>query len=238
MRKLSIFLLIGGILPVSGVHADGSLQGLEMDVMESGESPAQATARIALPGSSATVAVGKPDDGDLVAGRAQPGSNGGQAPALEEASTMAPASASASTRESGAEISDNLGAGPADATDGGAVAGVDGDVAQEPVAPGVMDGGPGDVGIIEGPIEVPIGEPPVDDRPVEIPIGELPGGDTPIDETPIDETPIEDVDGDPTGGGVVGGEPGDGGGVEPLPVEIPGDPGGEIATGSARADRS
>lgn len=251
MRKLSMFLLLAGILPVSGVHADGSLQGLEMDVMEADESPSQATARIALPGASPVVDDIKVDDGDLGTGRAQAGSTGGQSPALEDASAMAPEAAVDSARDLGAETSDNLDTGAPDGADGGGQVVDGGGFAAGPIEPGVVDGGPGDVGVIEpveGPIDdVPVEEPPVDGEPIEIPIGELPGDDTPVDEPPGDGIPIDDVDGDPTGGGGVVGDPGDGGGVdgdpagsgeiEPMPMEVPGDTGEESAS-SARADRS
>lgn len=262
MRKLSMFLLLAGILPVSGVHADGSLQGLEMDVMEADESPSQATARIALPGASPMVKDGKADDADLVTG-AQAGFNGGQAPALEDAAAMVPEAAVDSARDLGAETSDNLDSGAPDVAHGGSETVDGGGFAEEPPIEsgvvdgssgdgGIIDGGPGDVGIIEpveGPIDdVPVEEPPpVEGEPIEIPIGELPGDDTPVDEPPGDGIPIDDVDGDPTGGGGVVGDPGDGGGVdgdpagsgeiEPMPMEVPGDTGEESAS-SARADRS
>jgi hypothetical protein len=250
MRKLSMFLLLAGILPVSGVHADGSLQGLEMDVMEADESPSQATARIALPGASPMVKEGKADDADLVTG-AQAGFNGGQAPALEDATAMVPEATVDSAHNLGAETSDNLDSGAPDVAHGGSEIVDGGGFAEEPIEPGVVDGSSGDGGIIEpveGPIDdVPVEEPPVDGEPIEIPIGELPGDDTPVDEPPGDGIPIDDVDGDPTGGGGVVGDPGDDGGVdgdaagggeiEPMPMEVPGDTGEESAS-SARADRS
>ena len=253
MRKLSMFLLLAGILPVSGVHADGSLQGLEMDVMEADESPSQATARIALPGASPMVKDGKADDADLVTGPPKPGSTAVrrlpsrtrprwyQRPqwilrvtwARKRPITSTPALRTSQTAAARSSMVEALPRSP------------------HREARRRFDGGPGDVGIIEpveGPIDdVPVEEPPVDGEPIEIPIGELPGDDTPVDEPPGDGIPIDDVDGDPTGGGGVVGDPGDGGGVdgdpagsgeiEPMPMEVPGDTGEESAS-SARADRS
>ena len=146
MRKLSMFLLLAGILPVSGVHADGSLQGLEMDVMEADESPSQATARIALPGASPMVKDGKADDADLVTG-AQAGFNGGQAPALEDAAAMVPEAAVDSARDLGAETSDNLDSGAPDVAHGGSEIVDGGGFAEEPIEPGVVDGSSGDGGL-------------------------------------------------------------------------------------------
>lgn len=46
LRALACALLLGA---ADAVHAESTLQGLEMDVMEPGESAAHATARIVLP---------------------------------------------------------------------------------------------------------------------------------------------------------------------------------------------
>ena len=218
MPKLGIVFLLAGIFPVSSAYADGSLQGLEMDVMDAGELPAEATARIALPGASPAIDDGKSGDVDLAAAPAQAGSNGGQAPALEDASSRAP--------ELAAETSNSLDTGAPDVGDGGGVVADDGGLAEGPLDGGSVDGSPGDIGVIdvEGPIvEIPVEEPPVQGPPVEIPIGELPGGDTPIDDTPGDGPPVEDVGGDPTGGDGV------------VPEERPGAEGGGS---SAAGDRS
>jgi len=220
MRKSDLLLLLASTFVLSSAHADGGLQGLEMDVMDAGESPAQATARIALPGAGASVDDGKPDSGELITGGTRGGAYGGEAAALDTAEPTGPASRAESVGEAGAETSDSIDLGAPDVSDGGG---------------GAVDGNPGTIGIIE-PGEVPIddtpvGEPPVGEPPVgEIPIGELPGdgtgpGDGPvIDEPPADEIPpVEDVGGDPTGG--------DGVTIMPEPSEVPGD------VGAAAEDR-
>jgi hypothetical protein len=223
MPKSDLFLLVASTFVLSSTAlADGGLTGLEMDVMDAHESPAQATARIALPGAGAIVDDGRPDTGDLVTGQARGGGYGGEAAALDNAVPAGPASPAESVGTAGPETSDSLDLSAPDVSDGG---GDVGGVGAEPIDPGVVDGGvvdggPGTIGIIEpgdGSTDgTPIDEsPPVDEPPVdEIPIGELPGGGTVIDEPPTDDTPGDDVvDGDPSGGGVT---------IMPAPGEAPG----------------
>ena len=49
MRKVSALVGAAGLLLSVSVHADAGLQGLEMDVMDPGETSARATARITMP---------------------------------------------------------------------------------------------------------------------------------------------------------------------------------------------
>jgi hypothetical protein len=226
MRKTNLFLVVACAAVLHSAYADGGLRGLEMDVMDADESPAQATARIALPGASATLDDGKRDSGELFTGEARGGAHGGEAAALGTAEPAGPPAAAEAVGEGGAETSDSIDLGAPDTSDGGGTVDVGGS-GEEPIEPGVIDGD-GTIGIVEpgGGDDTPLEEPPVH----EIPIGELPGDGTDpgdgivVDEPPADEAPpIEDVDGDPTGG--------DGVDIQPEPSEAPGD------TGAAADDR-
>src|SRR4030095_12114311 len=88
MRTPAYLLIVSCTLGWSVARADGGLQGLEMDVMDAGESPAQATARIELPGASTPTEEDRADGGDLAIEHSQPGSNARAAAALD---TVAPA---------------------------------------------------------------------------------------------------------------------------------------------------
>ena len=60
MRKVNLLLLVVGVsLGISAGHAGGVLQGLEMDVMDAGETASQATSRIKLPRAGAAIIYGQ-----------------------------------------------------------------------------------------------------------------------------------------------------------------------------------
>jgi hypothetical protein len=216
MRKLPLLALIAGFSGLPAAHAEGSLQGLEMDVMDAGESPSAATARIALPGARDAVGEGVPDDAGIVSDQSR---QGGTA-AVESVDHAAQDALGAAARDA-VEPAQGPDVGEPTPSDGGGIVG------EEPIDPGVIDGSPGDVGVIEpgGTVDgVPVDEPPGDGPPVDEPppVEEPPPG---VDEPPPDEIPI----GEPPDGGVVPGDSGGGsdgsvgadGSVEPLPVEIP-----------------
>jgi hypothetical protein len=58
MSKLRSLAFAAAVLAVPAAHAQDKLQGLEMDVMQPGQTPAQATSTIALPPQASTAAHG------------------------------------------------------------------------------------------------------------------------------------------------------------------------------------
>ena len=228
MRKLPLYVLIAGFAALPTTHAQG-LEGLEMDVMGAGESPGEATARIALPGPRTAVREDTPEDAASVAAQTQ---RAGESAALEAAEHATRELATDSPVETDAPAAPDSAVGAVDVGQGfdvGEPTGVDdggGFIGGEPIDPGVIDGGPGDVGIIEpggGVDELPVEEPPLGEPPVDGP----PVTEPPVDESPTGEIPIgEDggvVPGD-EGGTDAGGGGADGGGgdevsIQPLPVE-------------------
>jgi hypothetical protein len=194
MRKVYLYPLVAGaVLGLATAHAQGVLQGLEMDVMEADESPAQATARIALPGAGNAADDGNPDYGSLVTDQALAGgSQSGEAAATDGRDDAAPTGPATD---------------PADAIDvgepgeGDAGSGVDnGGIGEDPTDPGVIDGDRGDTGVID-----PIGE-PVDDNPIGDVTEPEPGDIGVIDtiENPDDGTMVGDgIDGGAGAGDVV-----------------------------------
>ena len=83
MHKPRAMLFVGALLAQGAVHADSALQGLEMDVMDPGESAAHATARIALPRPQAAIERSAEYPGIDVEQRLRPGAPAsGDAPGI------------------------------------------------------------------------------------------------------------------------------------------------------------
>jgi hypothetical protein len=201
MRRVNLYLLVAGAaLGLSTAHAEGVLQGLQMDVMDPDETAAEATARIALPRPGSAIDDASPDYTSRVTEQAMAGSNGSETPALDNENDGAPASPeSADDPGSGIDVGEP---GVIDAGDG-----VDG---------GVIEPEPGetiDVDPIEEPIEDPVDEIPIGDITDGVDGGEPGGTDVGdgVDGDPIEE-PIGDIiDGGPGGDDVVSLP------VEPMP---------------------
>ncbi len=71
-------LLTAGLLAAAAAQAEDKLKGLEMDVMQSSETPDQATARIALPGASGSAASGAAASAQAASNARDNGSDHGQ----------------------------------------------------------------------------------------------------------------------------------------------------------------
>lgn len=195
MRNVYLSLVVAGTaaLVLATAHAQGVLQGLEMDVMEADESPAQATARIALPGAGNAADDGNPDYGSLVTDQALAGSSqGDEAAATDRGDDAAPTGPEPGTDPVGAIDVGEPGEG-----DAGSGADNGGIVGEDPTDPGAIDAEPGDTGVID-----PIGE-PVDENPIGDVTEPEPGDIGVIDtiENPDDGTMVGDgIDGGPGAG--------------------------------------
>jgi hypothetical protein len=167
MRSGNLHLLVAcAALGVSSARAEGLLQGLEMDVMDAGETAAQATSRIALPRAGNVADENSPDYANLATEQALiGGERAGEAAAVDDRSTAGPAAPEPVDGASG-----GLDAGEPGTP--GAGDGIDG---QEPVDPGVIEPEPGNLGGIDDAIEQPIG------RPGEDPRGAVIDGDVSVD---------------------------------------------------------
>jgi hypothetical protein len=192
MRKRKLFVLFTGItLGVATAQAGSVLQGLEMDVMEAGETASQATSRIALPRAGAVGDDGSPDYAGLATEQALiGGERGGEAAAVDYDTNGAAGAPDPGEPVSGIDVGEP---GPGE-LDGGATG-------EEPTDPGWVDGGPmGGEPPDSGWVEPEPGDEVVIDEPIEEPV-----------EDPVDGTPIGDIrDGSE-----------DGGEFATMPLEVP-----------------
>ena len=170
MRKANVFLLVTGVLlGVSAGHAGGVLQGLEMDVMDAGETASQATSRISLPRAGTGADDGSPDYAGLVSEQALIGAGErGEAAAVDygnDGGAAAPEPTDGPV--SGIDVGEP---GPGETDAGGASdwGGVDGDG-------GAVGPEPGDTGVIDGVEE------PIDGTPIGV-----------IDNSPVDDGLVDD----------------------------------------------
>ena len=186
MRKLNLYLLVAGAaLGLSTAHAEGVLQGLQMDVMDADETAAEATARIALPRPGGAIDDASPDYTSGVTEQAMAGSNGSETSAMDNGND-------------GGLASPVSAGDPVSGMDGGDFGG------GEPPDTGVIEPHPGeiiDVDPIEDPVDDPVDEIPigdgVDGDPIEVPIGDIiDGGPGAGDDVSLPDEPMPPVESD------------------------------------------
>ncbi len=200
MRKLNLYLLVAGAaLGLSTAHAEGVLQGLQMDVMDADETAAEATARIALPRPGSAIDDASPDYTSGVTEQAMAGSNGSETSAMDNGNDGGLASpVSAGDPVSGIDVGEPGGIDAGDGVDGGDFGG------GEPPDTGVIEPDPGeiiDVDPIEDPVDDPVDEIPigdgVDGDPIEVPIGDIiDGGPGAGDDVSLPDEPMPPVESD------------------------------------------
>jgi hypothetical protein len=176
MRSVKLHLLVAcAALGLSNARAEGLLQGLEMDVMDAGETAAQATSRIALPQAGNVADESSPDYANLATDQALlGGERAGEAAAVDDRSTAGPAAPEPVDGASG-----GIDVGEPGTTDAGG--GIDGNMGEEPVDSGVIEPEPGDIGVIDDAVEEPVGEPVGED-----PSGGVIDGDVSVDSQSAD----------------------------------------------------
>lgn len=182
MRTLtSLIVATGAALGLSTAQAGGVLQGMEMDVMDPGETSAQAISRIALP-KAGNLADENPDYAGVLSEQSLVGGGARDATAGEFGNEGIPTGPEPSEGPTNGIDVDEPVPGGVDGSDGGIVIDDGGIIVEEPTDGGSVDPAPGDGIVIDD-----IVEGPVEDARDGSPIGALDGGD--LSTMPIDVSP-------------------------------------------------
>lgn len=158
-RKLALLSALLALV-LSQAQAGSVLQGLEMDVMEAGETASQATSRIALPRAGVSTEESSPDYAGLLTEQTLiGGERSGEAAAVDDGRDAAPGSTDGPV--SGVDVGEPVPGGidsGEDPPDGGAGG-------EQPADGGGVEPLPGDGSISEEPVEGTLGD-PVDTAPI------------------------------------------------------------------------
>lgn len=185
MRTLKPLLLAAGAaLGLSSAQAGGVLQGLEMDVMDPGETSAQAISRIALP-KTGNLAYENPDYAGVLSEQALVGGGEGRDAMAGEFGNQGMPDGPAPTDEPSAGI--DVGEPVPGVIDGGVDDGIvidDGGIIGEEPSGGGIEPAPGDTIVIDDIIEGP-----VEDGRDSTPIGEIGGTEFSIMPLEVPDSP-------------------------------------------------